>query len=57
MGAGSRDVLGSLGRARLHVPAARERGGMDVEPGYEVTLRGGIKHRGLGIAGGLLIGR
>jgi hypothetical protein len=31
--------------------------GWYVEPGYEVTFRGGTTHHGLGIAGGLLIGR
>ena len=31
--------------------------GWYVEPGYEVTFRGGTTHHGLGIAAGLLIGR
>ena len=31
--------------------------GWYVEPGYEVTLRNGEKHHGVGIAAGLLIGR
>lgn len=31
--------------------------GWYLEPGYEVTLRDGARHHGLGIAAGLLIGR
>jgi hypothetical protein len=31
--------------------------GWYVEPGYEMTFRGGMKHQGVGIAAGLLIGR
>ena len=31
--------------------------GWYVEPGYEVTFRDGARHRGAGIAAGLLIGR
>ena len=31
--------------------------GWYVEPGYEITFRDGTSHHGLGIAGGLLIGR
>jgi hypothetical protein len=31
--------------------------GWYVEPGYEVTFRDGAPHRGLGVSGGLLIGR
>jgi hypothetical protein len=31
--------------------------GWYVEPGYEITFHGGTPHRGLGVSGGLLIGR
>jgi hypothetical protein len=31
--------------------------GWYLEPGYEVTFRGGTTHHGVGISGGLLIGR
>jgi hypothetical protein len=35
----------------------RKNVGWYVEPGYEVTFRGGATHHGLGISAGLLIGR
>jgi hypothetical protein len=35
----------------------RKNVGWYVEPGYELTFRGGTTHHGLAIAGGLLIGR
>jgi hypothetical protein len=35
----------------------RKNVGWYVEPGYEVTFRGGTTHHGLGISGGMLIGR
>jgi hypothetical protein len=31
--------------------------GWYLEPGYEVTFRDGIRHHGVGVSGGLLIGR
>jgi hypothetical protein len=35
----------------------RARVGWYVEPGYEMTFRDGATHHGLGVSGGLLIGR
>jgi hypothetical protein len=35
----------------------RKNVGWYVEPGYEMTMRGGVRHHGLGIAGGLIVGR
>jgi hypothetical protein len=31
--------------------------GWYAEPGYEIAVRDGTPHRGLGVSGGLLIGR
>ncbi len=36
---------------------SRKNVGWYVEPGYEMTMREGLRHQGLGLAGGLLIGR
>jgi hypothetical protein len=35
----------------------RKNVGWYVEPGYEMTMRDGVRHHGLGIAAGLLVGR
>jgi hypothetical protein len=35
----------------------RKNVGWYLEPGYELTLQGGLKHHGVGIAAGLLLGR
>jgi hypothetical protein len=35
----------------------RKNVGWYVEPGYEMTMRDGVRHHGLGLAGGLIVGR